>query len=109
MRNSYPTKHVGNGAAVQKLQVSTGFIRLAAVMGVNSGADCFILIFEGDTEPAPGAVPDFHYPADTLRAFAFAMPNPVDLSGCWVVASSTLNTYTASAGTPVTLQALLAV
>ena len=102
-------QHKGNGAAVQKRIVSTIDCVLAAVMGVNSGADLFILIFESAVEPAPGAVPDFAFPADTLRAFAFAMPRPVELSGCTVVASTTLNTYTAAAGTPVTIQALLVV
>jgi len=102
------TQHKGNGALVQKRIVSTQYCELAAVVGSNPGADVYILIFELAAEPAPGAVPDFGFLADAGRPYAFALPRDVELSACTVVASSTLDTYTAAAGTPVTIQALLA-
>jgi hypothetical protein len=111
MRASYPTQASGDGTLVQKRSISTIFCRLAAVLGQNAvgGADLYIQIHETAAEPNAGAVPKFAFLSDAGRAYAFAMPNPAEMSACYVVASSTLDTYTASAGTPVTIQALLAV
>jgi hypothetical protein len=112
MRASYPTQVKGNGTLVQQLEASKIFCRLAAVMGQNAvgGADLYIQIHEKTAaEIGNGDTPLFAFLSDAGRAFAFAMPNPVELSKCVIVASSTLDSYTASAGTPVTIQALLAV
>jgi hypothetical protein len=109
VRNSYPTQRVGNGALVQKRIVSTVFCRVGSIIGYNNGADVFMQVHETGVEPAVGAVPAFHCLADTLRSWAIALPNPVEMSACTVVASTTLDTYTPAGGTPVTIQVLLAV
>jgi hypothetical protein len=94
---------------VQKLIVSTVFCRVGSIIGFNNGGDVYIQVHETAAEPAAGAVPAFHCLADAGRSWAIALPNPVEMSACTVVASSTLDTYTAAGGTPVTIQALLAV
>lgn len=104
----YPTRVVGNGALVRKLVASTAFCRLVGVVGYNDGVDIFIQIHELAAEPGEETVPMFAFPADQDRSFSFALPNPVDLSACTVVASSTLDTYTPVGGTDVTIQCLFA-
>jgi hypothetical protein len=104
----FSTQVVGNGALVQKRVVFAGACKLAAVIGTNNGADCYIQIHQTAAEPANAAVPLFAFKADAGRPFVFALPCVADLDSCTVVASSTLATYTASAGTPVTIQAILA-
>ena len=107
----YPVIARGDATAVQKRVLSTGPCRLTAVVGVNNGTGVdplYLQIHETAAEPAPGAVPKFHCPVDASRAYAFALPNPVDLDACTIVFSTTLSTYTAAAGTPGTIQALLA-
>lgn len=96
---------------MQKRVVFTGPCKLAAVIGVNNGTGAdplYLQVHESAAEPAANAVPKFHCPVDASRAYAFALPNPVDLSACTVVFSTTLSTYTAAAGTPGTIQGLLA-
>lgn len=104
----YPASPVGNGALVRLRVIRTTFLRLIGVLGVNNGADTYIQVHETSAEPAGGAVPRFAWPADAARPYMFDLPHPVDLDACTVVASSTLDTYTAVAGTPVTIQAVVA-
>lgn len=104
----YPVIAKGNGALVKTRVVSIGPCRLTAVIGVNNGADAFIQIHETAAVPSAAAVPKFSVPIDAARAYAFALPNPVDLDACTVVVSSTLDSYTDPGGTPVTIQALIA-
>lgn len=102
-----PNMTIGNGALVQKRVIRTAFCRLAAVVGFNNGADLYIQIHETAAEPAAGAVPKFHFLAASALPYSFALPVPVDMDKCTVVASSTLATYTAIAGTPVSIQAII--
>src|SRR5947209_3430660 len=106
----YPTEIVGNAAAVQLRVVKTGCCRLLAVVGMNNGTGVdplFVQIHETAAEPAANAVPRFHFPIDANRPFSFALPTAVDLSACTIVVSSVLGTYTAAAGTPASIQAIL--
>lgn len=105
----YSTQPVGDGTLVQKRVVSTQACRIAAVLGVNNGAAAFVQIHETPAEPANAAVPKFHTPVAANGAYSFALPGVIDLAACTIVFSSTLATYTASAGTPGSIQALLAV
>lgn len=105
----YPTRTVGDATLVTSRVVSTGFTRLAAVLGHNnSGADVYIQVHETSAVPAGGAVPRFSVLAFTGLPYSFALPAVVDMDKCTVVVSSTLNTYTAVAGTPATIQAIVA-
>lgn len=104
----YPVIRKGDGSLVKTRVLSAGPCRLSALVGVNNGAAAYIQIHETAAVPAGGSVPAFAFPADAARAYAFALPNPVDLDACTVVVSSTLATYTDPGGTPVTIQGLLA-
>jgi hypothetical protein len=104
-----PTQVIGNGALVQKRVVRLNACKLAALVGFNNGADAYVQIHETAAEPAAGAVPIFAFQADAGRPYSFALPIGVDMGACTVVFSSTLDTYTASAGTPGSIQAILEV
>jgi hypothetical protein len=103
----FPTRTIGDGELVQKRIISTVPCKLAAVCGYNNGGDLYIQIHELGAEP--GAVtPKFSFMAGEALPYSFALPCVVDMDACTIVASSTLEDYTASAGTPVTIQAILA-
>ena len=50
--------------------------------------------------------PIFSFPADANRAFSLTMPEPVDMTACYVGQSSTAETYTPSE-LDVSVQAIL--
>jgi hypothetical protein len=103
----YSTRTVGDGTLVQKRVVAKQYAVLAALVGFNNGADLYIQIHETAAEPSAGAVPLFHFLAVGTLPYSFALPCAVNMSAITVVASSTLATYTASAGTPVSIQAII--
>jgi hypothetical protein len=105
----YPTRTVGTSALVGSLVVSTGFVRLAAVTGHNNGAaDLYMQVHASAAVPAGDAVPMFSVLAFKGLPYSLALPAVVDLDKCTIVPSSTLASYTAVAGTPVTIQAVVA-
>lgn len=100
----------GNATLLQKLVMVLGALGcdLVGIVGHNNAAaDLYIQIHETAAEPAAGAVPIFSVLANSGLPYSFALPDAVHLSACTIVASSTLDTYTASAGTPVTIQAIV--
>lgn len=103
----YPTQTVGNGALVASLVVRNGPVRLVAALGHNNGADTFIQVHELGAVPGAGAVPKFSVKAFAGLPWTLALPTVVDMDKAVIVPSSTLDTYTAVAGTPVTIQALI--
>jgi hypothetical protein len=105
----YPTKHVGNADLVLTRVVSIAFCRLVGLLGHNNAAaDLYIQVHETAAVPSADAVPVFSVLANSELPYSFALPAPVDLSACTIVASTAVEKYTATTGTPVTIQALLA-
>lgn len=109
MRHAHPTQRVGDTTLIKSLVISTGFCRLSALMGFNNGAAAYLMIFNTAAVPAGGSKGAFSFPIDAARAYAFAMPNLVEMDACCAAVSSTPDTYTDPGGTPITLQAILAV
>jgi len=104
----YPTKAVGDGTLVASRIAATAFCRMVGVVGQNNGADAYLHIFELAAVPANGTKPKFSCSIDAARPFTFFLQTPVDMDACCVAISSTQETLTAAAGTPVTIQVLLA-
>lgn len=103
-----PTQSVGDATLVTSRVVKKTYTRLAAFLGHNnSGNDVYIQVHETAAVPAGGAVPKFSVLAMANLPFSFALPAVVDMDACTIVVSSTLATYTAVAGTPATIQALI--
>lgn len=105
----YPTQSVGDATLVTSLIVKKAFLRLVGVVGHNnSGADVYVQVHETAAVPADGQVPKFSVLAFAGLPYSFSLPAPVDMDACTIVVSSTLATKTAVAGTPATIQALIA-
>ena len=106
MLHNNPFRTVGNAALVTSRVVATRPLVLGGITGHNNnGSDLFVQVFEETAAPANGTVPMYSVKAFANSVYSFALPVGVDLSACTVVASSTLATLTAVAGTPITIQA----
>jgi len=97
---------VGDAAFLDTYKtVSTVFCRLVGITGLNdSDTDTYIQVF--DKVPGAEVTPIFSFPADANRAFSLTLPEPVDMSACYVGQSSTAETYTPSE-LDVSVQAIL--
>lgn len=104
----YPTRVAGDSTLLQALTVEEGPCTLTALWGHNNG-DSDLFLFASDKSDFTGRL-YYLCQASAGLDFAFALPAPVSFDKLYIGASSNASpdTYTAAAGTPMIIQAVLA-